>query len=272
MEMQETGKDGSRILLVPGGPGLVSEFYTELVSTLSRDNRVITFEPSGTWPEDPQGFPRTMDAAIEELAAAVKHASMKTREPVVLLGHSFGAALVLGLLSSERELPSVTSAIVVSGFHSGEMLTRGIANRAASLPADFHTAYNARNRDDPSMLFALLKEYWFPRHFCRTGWPESFNTGLSRLNAAFSEHYLGPNLLEPTGVLNSWSISNQLHKVDKPTLVAGGLHDYFLLSDVREMAESIPDGHLWMGEESSHSPWIEQAKPFFHGIRQFIQQ
>lgn len=276
MAIEKVGTGEPGVLLVPGGPGLVNSFYRELIDVLARSRAVYTYRPAGTWPDDPGSYPRTVAAAADELAGvigAVRSEGYAT-QPFAVLGHSFGAAVLLELICRHPLPPEVSEnlerAVVLSGFSSGRMIRSGIEGRVAALPWEFHREYRQRDGEDPAAIPGLLQKYWFPTHFCRAPWPESFQEGLAHLNPGFLAHFLGENLFELSGEILSWDRSADLPMVSVPTLVAGGDLDYFDPEDVASMAASIPGAELWIGEGCSHSPWIEDGAAFYTVLERFL--
>lgn len=249
-------------------------FYHELVERLSTRYRVFTFQGRGVLPKTESAFPRTMSDAADEIDEALSVIGDRRGEspaPMVLLGHSFGAAVVLEYLlgGTRSSTERLGGAVLISPFSSGRMIRTGIQQRVADLPDPFHDAYRNGGADAKERM-GLAAEYWFPTHFCRVSWPESLKDALGRLNGAYMTHFIGDDLFDPTGELMSWSRDEDISRVGVPTLIMSGEWDYFLREDLLRIQEQIPRCELWIGSEASHCGWLEQPAEFYSVFEGFI--
>jgi proline-specific peptidase len=268
MEVRESGSGTSRILLVPGGPSLPLGFYRELSDELARSSRVVTYRQRGTYPDLGGDFPRNVEELTDELETALDEVPSSGEGPApILLGHSMGGAAVIEALCRRND---VSGGIVISGFSSGRMLARGIADRVADLPPEFHRRYAQTDRHDAEGINALVGEFWYPRHFCRVPWPDSFVQAAGQVNSDYMKHFIGPNLFEPDGAVMDWDREDGLDRVSTPTLFISGIHDYFRVEDLRAMHHAVSGSSLWISESASHSPWIEDPEATFATINQFL--
>ncbi|HKK47836.1 MAG TPA: alpha/beta hydrolase, partial [Alkalispirochaeta sp.] len=249
MNVHEFGSGSVDVVIAPGGPGLVEEFYRELIAALAEQYRVSVAVFSGTHPEPEDTFPRDIAAAADELEQAISQRSQSGRK-TILLGHSYGGAVAIEALLRD---PPVAGAILMSSFPSGDFLAQGIANRVANLPESFHQRVKDGAADDAESLAALIAEYWFPRHLCTVELPDSFQTGLGQLNPRFMNHVLGPNLLNPSGVILEWNREADLNSIATPVLVLGGPDDYFASDAVRRVFSHLPDVRFSFPTGASHS-------------------
>lgn len=268
MNTQQFGSGRINVVLAPGGPGLVPEFYRELVDALSARYRVTVASFSGTYPQPADDFPRTMAEAADELEQVVRETAAADG-PTILFGHSYGGAVAIEALL--RDLP-VAGAILLSSFPSGAFLAHGIAQRVAALPEAFHEKVEKGATDNAESLAALIAEYWFPRHLCTTGFPESFQTGLQNLNPDFMNHVLGPSLLNPSGAILDWNRESDLQAITPPVLVMGGPDDYFAPESVRSVFTSLPDARFSFPAGTSHSAWIENPEETMAVLHQFVEE
>ncbi|MEX2445674.1 MAG: alpha/beta hydrolase [Alkalispirochaeta sp.] len=268
MNVQEFGTGTAHVVLAPGGPGLVPEFYRELVDALSDRYRVTVASFSGTYPEPVDSFPKTVAEAADELEGVIRERSRPDR-PTVLLGHSYGGAVAIETLLGH--VP-VAGAILISSFPSGAFLARGIGERVAALPDAFHRRLEEGAADDAKSLAALIAEYWFPRHLCTTGFPDSFQTGLQNLNPKFMNHVVGPNLLHPSGRILEWNRESDLTEITPPVLVLGGTEDYFPPEAVRSVFAQLANARFVFPAGASHSAWIENPGATMAAIDRFMEE
>jgi proline iminopeptidase len=289
MDIESRGKGPVQIFLAPGGPGLVPAFYEELTGELARRYRVTVVSFSGTSPQPASPYPETIEAGAAELAQAI--ATERDGRPAVLLGHSYGGAVAIELLASlvndtpgapggDGVASAVDGAIILSGFPSGRFIADAIRQRMEALPAAFHEEVAAGALADPERLMSLMATYWFPEHFCRVPWPDSFHTGLSNLNPEFMNRVLGPSVFEPTGSINAWNREADLAAISQPILVLGGEHDYYRPDAVRALPWGGPAGSgtdtigvertFFFSPHASHSLWIEDPDAAYREIDAFI--
>lgn len=257
------------VILVPGGPGLPAGFYRELTERITGFARVVTYEQRGSEPPDSDNYPRSVAAYAEELREVVERQT-DIAAPTVLLGHSFGVAVVIESLLSGAD---AQGAILLNGFDSAQMLSRGLKARRQALPEPFHAAYERMEEKELETLMPLLGEYFYPTHFCRLkSWPASFLDAMGKLNMKLAEHFLGTDLFEPDGEIAGWDRSGDLAEITQPTLVVSGAHDYYLETDLQRMADSLGNGELWISERASHTPWVEDPEQLQQVLKGFLRR
>lgn len=266
MRTQTSGSCSRDIVLAPGGPGLPASFYSELIDELERFGAVRAVAFSGTHPQPQTPFPETIEEAADELADAIS--TLPHDRTTVLVGHSYGAAVAIELLCREGD-HAVDGAVLISGFPSGEFLARSIRARMRELPPAFHEAWKEM-RHDAEATAKLTSEFWYPAHFCRVPWPESFVDGASKLNPLFMGHVLGPSIFEPNGTVARWNREDCLPITGMPLLVVGGTEDYYDPEALRRL-HAVPetesgDVEFLLSDAASHSIWIEDPGSFRAGL------
>lgn len=104
--------DSTPLIVVHGGPGLDYE-YLKPLKELSNDYRIIFYDQRGTGlsPRVDKKF-LTIEQNLNDLHSIVQHFS--NGKKVKLIGHSWGATLVVGYLSKHPE--KVSQAVIVEPF------------------------------------------------------------------------------------------------------------------------------------------------------------
>jgi len=84
--------EGSPVVLLESGIAASSLSWAAVQPEIARFTRVCAFDRAGFAWSDAPSCPRTLDRIVEELSALLTH--LDGREPLVLVGHSFGSFIV----------------------------------------------------------------------------------------------------------------------------------------------------------------------------------
>lgn len=268
MDFARWGKGSTRIVLIPGGPGLFTSFYRELVDLLADLCEVVTYEQRGSYYADMENYPTTVEEYVGELRE-VLGSLPEPEKPTILLGHSFGGAVAIDALLADFP---VSGAILSNTFSSNDMFKRGQDYRISQFPEEFHKR-RAEIGDDREALDALIAEYWFPHYFCRvTPMPASIAEGLEKVNTNVLAHFLGQSIFLDTGAMRDWNREKDLATIEHPVLVISAAYDYYRPDDIESMASSFPNGRLWISDSGSHSTWIEDPEGYKEQVSRFLSQ
>lgn len=80
----------------------------------------------------------------------------------------------------------------------------------------------------------------------------------------------GPAATNPNGTLKDWSIIDQLHKIDVPTLVYSGKHEQAWEYVVEPVVSRIPKCKYVEFENSSHMPQYEEPERCMEVVKDFL--
>jgi L-proline amide hydrolase len=127
--------------------------------------------------------------------------------------------------------------------------------------------------DDPEYVDASM--YFYRKHVCRLPvWPDVLNATFEWFER-YPEVYTtmwGPNEFNPTGVLNDWSVVDQLEEIDVPTLILSGRFDESTPVINETLNNGIMDSEWVIFENSSHTPHLEETEKYLKKLGAFIDR
>jgi pimeloyl-ACP methyl ester carboxylesterase len=132
------------VVLEAGMPGGTSRDWYLVVEEVAEFARAIAYDRAGLGHSDPGPSPRTFEAAVDDLHAALERAG--ERGPYVLVGHSGGGLLVR---EYQRRHPAEVSGLV--------------------LVDAFHEEQRERLRGDAASFRRLRRSYWIARAMATFG-------------------------------------------------------------------------------------------------------
>lgn len=80
----------------------------------------------------------------------------------------------------------------------------------------------------------------------------------------------GPSEFFVSGTLKTWDITDIIHKINVPTLLANGRHDEAQNETMEPFYQEIQDVEWAHFTESSHCPQLEETDKFLDVISAFI--
>ena len=269
--------DGGRtpVVICHGGPG-ASHDYCEPIAELSRFGRgCVLYDQIGCGksdhlPDAPAEF-WTPQLFKDELRRLTRHLGIEDRYAVV--GQSWG-----GMLAMEHALdhPGGLRGIVVADSPASMTLWVSEANRLReALPPDVQSVLakheEAGTTDDPEYETAV--RVFYDRHLCRVPWPEGLQRSFDQIAADPTVYHTmnGPSEFHVIGSLKGWDITDRLHEIATPTLLASGRHDEATPFIVGEIHQRIPGAEWTIFEQSSHLPHIEEPELFLDRVERFLQ-
>lgn len=254
--------EGPPLLLMHGGLGFDHSYFRPWLDPLGSDFQLIYYDHRGNGrsgePEDWSAVDHAMwaedaDALREELG----------HERIVLFGHSYGGFLALeyALRHPERLSGLILCSTAPAADYMEESVSiaaeRGTAEQFEVLTTRLGTVLpdEATFRD----AFRRLLPLYFHRYDEAVG-SEMLRRMCTRVDA-FNHAFLR--------CLTTYDVREDLARIDVPTLVLGGRHDWFpsLEAGPERVAAGIPGAELVIFEESGHFPFIEEQDRFVSVVR-----
>jgi proline iminopeptidase len=261
---RELGADKGQppVILVHGGPGHSSLSFKNGFDFLAADRRVIYYDQRGSG--NSQVKPNPADCTITQLVEELEtlRREIVRAEKIILVGHSFGSALVQHYA---LKYPQHVEKMVIIG---GIRINNGMSNRFIwkwfgpalySLAMKFPPA-DSRAADE---WFTRLSSGDSSRLFDKTRLDLLENTG--RLSFApwreISLSLVGPNH------------KTELSQLDIPTLFIYGTADSPFTGQpvAAELCATLPNCRSVAFEHSGHWPFLEQPEQFQQVVKEFIR-
>ena len=258
-----------------GGPGGTHD-YLLTMADISRSGRpVIHYDQLGngrsTHLRDKGADFWTVDLFLDELENLLQQLGIA--DSYHLLGQSWGG--MLGAEHAIRQPKGLRSLVISDSPASMPLWLAAAAELRAQLPPDVQetlTRHEAAATTDSAEYLAAM-DVFYARHVCRI---VPHPAELARTFAAIAEdptvyHTMnGPSEFHVIGTLKTWSVVDEVNRIQVPTLLISGGHDEAAPSTVQPFADGIPDVRWHIFEQSSHVPHIEERNAYMALVQDFI--
>ena len=251
------------VFILHGGPGAAHD-YVDSYKLLSLQGRaVIHYDQLGCGnstllPEKGAEF-WTPQLFVDELDNLVDH--LKQRDGFHVLGQSWG-----GMLAAEYGIrrPRGLKSLIIANSPASMVLWVAEANRLRrQLPEDVQEVLTrheqAGTTADPEYQAATMKFY--QRHVCRLEpFPPEVLASFNQIarNPTVYHSMNGPNEFYVIGTLKTWTVVDEVHRIDAPTLLISGRYDEATPAVVQPFMDNIKGARWEIFEQSSHMPHVEE--------------
>ncbi len=268
-----------RLLLLHGGPGATHEYLLPMEQELvDAGVEVYFYDQLGSHfsdqPDDPSLW--EIDRFVDEVEQ-VRVALRLGHDDFVLYGQSWGGVLGIEYALAHQEH---LKGLVVSNMMASVPAYNDYAERVL-MPTMDQTALAEIKRleadgetDDPSYE-ALLMEHHYVHHVLRmpvADWPDPAVRAFAHINPAIYVSMQGPSELGASGKLLDWDRSDDLHRIEVPTLVMGAEHDTMDPAHLRWMSEQLPRGSYHHSPEGSHIALVDDHETYMTGLVDFLHE
>lgn len=250
----ETHGDGAPLLLIPGF-GCTVEIYQAQTPTLSRQFRVIVFDPRGAGRSDTPHEGYTMAAYASDCIAVLQATGHGSAH---VLGTSFGGMVAQNLALLH---PAAVRRLVLG------CTTPGGAHHILPPPGNLETFLAAAEVADPAEAVRMR----YPMHYS-----DAYIAGHDAeiVGRAIAYAHLGSTPVGRAGQLaavNTHDTFDRLPRITAPTFVAHGRHDGVVpLANGENIARQIPAARLKFFEQAKHMFFVECADEFNRDIAAFL--
>lgn len=267
------------VLLLHGGPGATHEYLEACDSYLPAAGiEYHYYDQLGSGnsdaPEDPSLW--NIERFVDEVDQVRRHLGLGP-DRLVLYGQSWG-----GVLAIEYALahPEALKGLVISNMMSSIPAYNRYA-REVLMPAMDQSKLaeiqrlEAEGRTDDPLYEELLNEQHYVHHVLRLPleqWPEPVLRSFSHINRDIYVPMQGPSELGASGALLEWDRTEDLARIELPTLVIGGAHDTMDPAYLEMMAGRLRQGRYWHCPEGSHLAMYDDQVRYFEGLIGFLTE
>lgn len=253
-----------------GGPGYPYDYLTPLFDIAQLGYQVVIYEQAGSGksdtPKDPGRY--TIESFVEDAEGVRRGLGLGK---VHLLGFSWGGMLAQAYaLKYQRNLAS----LILSGTTpSIPLLVREGHRLLDALPAGVRETIMkhevAGEFDDPEYTKAVLE--FQKRHTLRTTpVPDPMAYSDAHVNREVGRVMFGPHLVEVTGNMRYWDVTDHLSELRLPCLVTCGEHDSLTPELHRLMHRKIKGSKLVVIQGASHIAMWERRGQYIDTIAEFL--
>ncbi|KAK6380686.1 hypothetical protein LTS17_004886 [Exophiala oligosperma] len=255
----------SHLVAAGGGHGDTSipaiVFYDQIGSGLSTHLREKRLDDS-FW---------TVELFMAELDNLLDHLGISSSFD--LFGHSWGG--MMGSQFAARGHPGLKRLVLANAPASMPLFAASCGALRKHLPADVDDAISRHERDgtyeDPEYQDAVTEFYKrfvcrvfpFPQDFLDAlDWAEKDDTVYRTMN--------GPSEFTITGNLKTWSVIDQVHKINVPTLLLNAEYDEVDDSCLNPFFQGIPKVKWYKFSSTSHCTNLEIPEKYCKVIADFL--
>ena len=267
-----------KVLLLHGGPGATHEYFEGFDSFLPAAGvEYIYYDQLGSaysdQPDDAElwNIPRFVDE-VEQVRVALGLGP----DNFVLLGQSWG-----GILAMEYALahPGKLKGLVISNMMSSVPAYNAYADSVLKPAMDQKAlaeilAMETQGRTEDPRYGELLVPY-YEQHLLRmpsADWPEPVVRSFSRLNRRIYVPMQGPSEMGASGLLEKWDRSQELSRIDVPTLVIGAQHDTMDPAHMEWMSQQMPRAEFLLCPDGSHLAMYDDQQVYMKGLVAWLKK
>lgn len=268
----------TKLLLLHGGPGATHEYFENFEQHLVPEGiEIYYYDQLGSGRSDNPADPRLweLDRFVDELDQ-VRQALGLDRSNLFLLGHSWGGILAIEYaLHHQQHLKGLIVSNMMSSCPAYNDYAHTVLMPAMDQQAlrEIKALEQAGDIANPRYE-ELLLEHHYVHHVLRrpvAEWPDPVNRAFAGINQDIYVRMQGPSELGLSGTLEDWERTDDLARIEVPTLVIGARHDTMDPAYMRMMAERLPNGRYHECPEGSHMAMWDDEETYFAGLVAFLK-
>ncbi|KAI0787534.1 Alpha/Beta hydrolase protein [Fomes fomentarius] len=266
------------LVTLHGGPGAISDYLLPLTDLADVHGiPIIFYDQLGNGrsthlreKNDDTAF-WTEELFMDQLNGVLEHLGI--RDDYDLLGHSWGG--MLGARFAARQPTGLKRLILSNAPASIKMWIEAVNKLRADLPKHVQDVLDEHEQDGTtdSAEYQDAVMVFYKKHLCRIDpFPEEALAVFKALEDDPTVYgtMFGPSEFFVTGPLKEWTVVDELHKINVPTLLLNGRYDEAQDIVVRPFFRHIPNVRWYTFAESSHFPHCEERGKFMEVVGEFL--
>ncbi|KAH9846969.1 prolyl aminopeptidase-2 [Lenzites betulinus] len=268
------------VVALHGGPGSTHHYLLPLLDLFTKHSIPVVFydqigngnsthlpEKSG----DQASF-WTEQLFLDELDNLLSHLGIQ--DNYTLIGHSWGG--MLASRHASKQPKGLKQLVLANAPASLKLFAKAaVEENLPQLPAETQDAIRkneAAGTPDSEAYKAATLVYYKTFMYRADPWPTDFIQTLGWLmkDTTVRHAMYGPAEFTVLGTLKDWSIEDEAHKINVPTLLINGEHDTVTDNVTRPFFKAIPKVRWYTFAGASHSPHSEMREKFIQLVAEFL--
>lgn len=258
------------VLVFHGGPGYTYDYLTPLFGLAEHGYRVVIYDQVGSGksqvPKDPARY--TIENFVEDAEGVRKGLGLGK---VNLLGFSWGG--MLAQVYALKYQPNLSSLILSGTTPSIPMLEKEATRLLGELPAEVRekiAKYEAAGDFQNSEYLKAVHEF-NRRHSSRLSTiPDPMKYSDEHVNPEVGLAMFGPNVVDVTGNMRYWDVTERLNELRVPCLVICGEYDFLTPKLHRIMHQKIRKSKLVVLKGAAHLTMWDTPRPYLRAVAGFL--
>lgn len=264
--------DNVPLLMLHGGPGVPGYYLNPLLKDLSLDRPVIIFDQLGCGRSNriTDTTLMTVDNYVEQVRALLDALNIGN---VYLYGHSWGTMLGVDYYLKYGD---EVKGIILSSPCLNANIWAGDADTLISMLPDSVQVVLRNNisgvPQDPATLGSAV-EVFFNNYYWRKHPPSAdIDSSLAQMGREVYEHMWGAAEFFSTGILKDYDRTEDLSRINVPTLYITGEFDVARPSTVRYYQRLTPDSRISITPNAGHMTMHDNADEDIKAISDFLSE
>jgi len=267
-----------KVLLLHGGPGATHEYFASCDSFFPRaEIEYYYYDQLGSYYSD-QPKDDTLyetDRFVEEIEQ-VRKALKLDKSNFYLLGQSWGGILAVeyALKYQDNLKGLIISNMMMSSPEYGKFVKEKLGPKMPPEVLSEILEIEAKKDFDNPRYMELLIPNFYAEYIIKMPfdeWPEPVHRTFKHLNQDIYTSLWGPSEFGVSGKLETWDRTQDLHKIDVPTLVIGATYDTMDPKHMEWVASQIKHGQFLLCPNGSHGAIFDDQETYFSGLIKFIK-
>ncbi|KAI0375708.1 prolyl aminopeptidase-2 [Pilatotrama ljubarskyi] len=268
------------VVTIHGGPGSTHDYLLSLVDLATAHSIPVVFydqlgngnsthlpEKSGD-----EGTFWTEQLFLDELDNLLQHLGIQ--DNYAILGQSWGG--MLAARHAARQPKGLKRLVLSDSPASIPLFVKAAKDELLTkLPPDIQDTIirseEAGTTDSQEYKDAV--QVFYKRYLCRLDpWPAELLRSFDWMEKDHTVYLTmnGPSEFHIIGSLKNWTIEDEAHKINVPTLLLNGAYDEASDSTVKPLFKAIPKIKWYTFAESSHMPHWEEREKYMSLVSEFL--